>query len=440
MKKKSSLCPGFRFHPTDIELVMYYLKRKLLGKRIVPEVIADVNIYDFSPWDLSDKSNLRNGDLEWFFFCPKSRKYSSGSRMNRATEAGYWKATGKDREIKYKEKTVALIKTLVFHLGHPPKGERTDWVMHEYRMEDKDLADAGVVQEAYVLCRLFEKSGAGPKNGAQYGAPFEEEDWDDDDDEVNLSGATIETMFLKGSSSTLTNMTLADPGPSTATSIENKRNLDQFTAPSAVFGPTETLVPYASSSVVTNVTTTEPGQSIATLSENARHFEKSTVTSSAVFDPCGATNGLFSYASGSAVMNLTSTEQGPSTKTLVPYASSSAVINETSMEPGPSNKTLVPYASSSENARHHLGKDDPMLTHADVASILHNNNTQDLEADRKGKKIMTDAPNDDEMIFLDSSDWFTLDDLIEDGFSMHGDAEFDELLDQFLVDDLGKFI
>lgn len=53
---------------------------------------------------------------------------------------------------------------------------------------------------------------------------------------------------------------------------------------------------------------------------------------------------------------------------------------------------------------------------------------------------MTDAPNDDEVIFLDSSDWFTLDDLIEDGFSMLGDAEFDEsMLDQFLVDDGGKF-
>ena len=94
MKK---LSPGFRFHPTDEELVMYFLKRKVLGKRLVSEVIAEVNIYDFSPWDLPDMSKLKYGDLEWFFFCPKSRKYLSGSRTNRATETGYWKATLKAR-------------------------------------------------------------------------------------------------------------------------------------------------------------------------------------------------------------------------------------------------------------------------------------------------------------------------------------------------------
>ena len=74
--------------------------------------------------------------------------------MNRATEAGFWKATGKDREVKYKGKIVGKIKTLVFHLGHPPKGERTNWVMHEYRMEDKDLANIGVVQVLYGLICL----------------------------------------------------------------------------------------------------------------------------------------------------------------------------------------------------------------------------------------------------------------------------------------------
>lgn len=32
----------------------------------------------------------------------------------------------------------------------------------------------------FVLCRIFQKSGPGPKNGEQYGAPFIEEEWDDD--------------------------------------------------------------------------------------------------------------------------------------------------------------------------------------------------------------------------------------------------------------------
>lgn len=39
-------------------------------------------------------------------------------------------------------------------------------------------------KDAFVLCRIFEKSGSGPKNGEQYGAPFIEEEWEEEDDEV----------------------------------------------------------------------------------------------------------------------------------------------------------------------------------------------------------------------------------------------------------------
>ena len=36
-------------------------------------------------------------------------------------------------------------------------------------------------KDAFVLCRVFQKSGSGPKNGEQYGAPFLEEEWEDDE-------------------------------------------------------------------------------------------------------------------------------------------------------------------------------------------------------------------------------------------------------------------
>ncbi|KAK1589207.1 hypothetical protein Q3G72_031523 [Acer saccharum] len=194
---KTSLPPGFRFHPTDVELVKYYLKRKVMGKKLCFEAIAEVDIYKYAPWDLPDKSCMRSRDLKWFFFCPREKKYSNGARMNRATEFGYWKTTGKDRPVHYNNEAVGMIKTLVFHRGKAPRGDRTDWVMHEYRIEEKDLADRGVVQDAYVLCIIFQKDGPGPRNGAQYGAPFMEEEWDDDDDDVNcvevVSSAVLST-------------------------------------------------------------------------------------------------------------------------------------------------------------------------------------------------------------------------------------------------------
>ena len=42
------------------------------------------------------------------------------------------------------------------------------------------------LQEYYALYKLFKKSGSGPKNGEDYGAPFQEEEWVDDDYEVSV--------------------------------------------------------------------------------------------------------------------------------------------------------------------------------------------------------------------------------------------------------------
>lgn len=176
----TSLAPGFRFHPTDEELVRYYLKRKVCNKPFKFDAISVTDIYKSEPWDLPDKSKLKSRDLEWYFFSMLDKKYSNGSKTNRATEKGYWKTTGKDREIRNGSRVVGMKKTLVYHKGRAPRGERTNWVMHEYRLSDEDLKKAGVPQEAYVLCRIFQKSGTGPKNGEQYGAPYLEEEWEED--------------------------------------------------------------------------------------------------------------------------------------------------------------------------------------------------------------------------------------------------------------------
>ncbi|XP_010529123.1 PREDICTED: NAC domain-containing protein 86-like [Tarenaya hassleriana] len=156
----SSLPPGFRFHPTDEELVGYYLKRKVEGLEIELEVIPEIDLYKFDPWELPDKSFLPNRDMEWFFFCPRDKKYPNGSRTNRATKAGYWKATGKDRKITCHSSVSGYRKTLVFYEGRAPLGDRTHWVMHEYRLSDDDLSRGSKNSKgcAFALCRVVRKN------------------------------------------------------------------------------------------------------------------------------------------------------------------------------------------------------------------------------------------------------------------------------------------
>ncbi|KAF4393990.1 hypothetical protein G4B88_025959 [Cannabis sativa] len=102
----SHLPPGFRFHPTDEELITYYLLNKVLDSSFTGRAIAEVDLNKCEPWQLPEKAKM--GEKEWYFYSLRDRKYPTGLRTNRATEAGYWKATGKDREI-YSSKTCSLV-------------------------------------------------------------------------------------------------------------------------------------------------------------------------------------------------------------------------------------------------------------------------------------------------------------------------------------------
>ncbi|PIA62792.1 hypothetical protein AQUCO_00200662v1 [Aquilegia coerulea] len=161
--EQMDLPPGFRFHPTDEELITHYLSKKVTDSCFNARAIGEVDLNKCEPWDLPWRAKM--GEKEWYFFCVRDRKYPTGLRTNRATDAGYWKATGKDKEI-YRAKTlVGMKKTLVFYRGRAPKGEKTNWVMHEYRLEGKfSLYNLPkTAKNEWVLCRIFQKSSGGKK-------------------------------------------------------------------------------------------------------------------------------------------------------------------------------------------------------------------------------------------------------------------------------------
>ncbi|XAR64353.1 hypothetical protein NMG60_11024658 [Bertholletia excelsa] len=150
------LPPGFRFHPTDEELVVQYLKRKVFSCPLPASIIPEGDVCKSDPWDLPGDSGQ-----ERYFFSTREAKYPNGNRSNRATGSGYWKATGIDKQIvtSRSNQVVGMKKTLVFYKGKPPRGSRTDWIMHEYRLigpEQKQIStETG--SENWVLCRIFLK-------------------------------------------------------------------------------------------------------------------------------------------------------------------------------------------------------------------------------------------------------------------------------------------
>ncbi|KAL4179109.1 hypothetical protein AMTRI_Chr13g118410 [Amborella trichopoda] len=164
---EGSLPPGFRFHPTDEELITFYLARKVSDRSFRARAIADVDLNKSEPWDLPGKATM--GEKEWYFFSLRDRKYPTGLRTNRATDAGYWKTTGKDKEIFNSGVLVGMKKTLVFYKGRAPKGEKTNWVMHEYRLQTKFVSRPS--KDEWVVSRVFQKSSGGKKQHATNAAP-----------------------------------------------------------------------------------------------------------------------------------------------------------------------------------------------------------------------------------------------------------------------------
>ncbi|XP_074586162.1 transcription factor JUNGBRUNNEN 1-like [Curcuma longa] len=175
------MLPGFRFHPTDEELVGFYLRRKVEKKSLSIEIIKEMDVYRHEPWELPKFMITAAAEKEWYFFCQRGRKYRNSVRPNRVTGCGFWKATGIDRPIQASGHCIGLKKSLVYYRGHAGKGTKTDWMMHEFRLPTSGISDSGDtatasfkntanLQEAEVwtICRIFKRSSSYKKQPNSY--------------------------------------------------------------------------------------------------------------------------------------------------------------------------------------------------------------------------------------------------------------------------------
>ncbi|KAG8060236.1 hypothetical protein GUJ93_ZPchr0002g23677 [Zizania palustris] len=197
---ESTLPPGFRFFPSDEELVCHYLHKKVTNERTSHgSTLVEVDLHAREPWELPEVAKLTAS--EWYFFSFRDRKYATGSRTNRATKTGYWKATGKDREVRGGSSStshgaiVGMRKTLVFYQGRAPNGVKTGWVMHEFRLDNPNAPP----REDWVLCRVFQNSKSDGDGGTQ-----------------DSAGGASSTTFTACSSSLSSHLQTPDQYPATA--------------------------------------------------------------------------------------------------------------------------------------------------------------------------------------------------------------------------------
>ncbi|PQQ06674.1 NAC domain-containing protein 5 [Prunus yedoensis var. nudiflora] len=144
---------GFRFRPTDEELVDYYLKNKVQGRDFHAEgIIDEIDILKFEPWDLVAKSLMKPDDESGFFF--SQPEYTPKKKTKRTTEVGFWKITGREHDIRTRDRRRTVIgkkRILTFYIGHVRNSDKTNWVMHEYYIPK---AHPNANQRDFVLCHL----------------------------------------------------------------------------------------------------------------------------------------------------------------------------------------------------------------------------------------------------------------------------------------------
>ena len=157
------MAPGFRFYPTEEELLTFYLRHRLAGTSpVVEHLIPVVYIYGYHPSELRAMAGAANvSDTEqWFFFCQRAERELHGGRPARNTPSGYWKATGSPSYVYSSSSSPTAIRvigekrTMVFYQGRAPTGNKTRWKMNEYKaVAAADADDAPAPAGAPIMVR-----------------------------------------------------------------------------------------------------------------------------------------------------------------------------------------------------------------------------------------------------------------------------------------------
>lgn len=92
------------------------------------------------------------GEQHTYFFTPRSKKYANGSRPDRAAgDYGFWKASGKEIDVRNNNIVIGSKRTLVFFRGKSRGAVvKTNWIMQEFTINN--LAISNSANPSYRVC------------------------------------------------------------------------------------------------------------------------------------------------------------------------------------------------------------------------------------------------------------------------------------------------
>ncbi|OVA02497.1 NAC domain [Macleaya cordata] len=141
--KQIKLPPGYRFSPTDQQLIQFYLGKKVNEEAPPCNVIKHINLYgEKEPWAIFDEDDDDfddERDVRYFFTTLK--KTGTGKRVLRTAGIGTWTGQDKGKEIyDDQNEVIGFKKHFAFTLGKtnksssPSSSSADSWIMHEFSL------------------------------------------------------------------------------------------------------------------------------------------------------------------------------------------------------------------------------------------------------------------------------------------------------------------
>ncbi|CAB4267927.1 unnamed protein product [Prunus armeniaca] len=155
---------GFKFRPSDDELLRYYLLNKVSGTPFkYSNVVPEFNLYGKKePWDIWNDfggQNLEKGE-DLYFFTKLKLVTGKGSRVARTIGNGTWKGEDKGTTVRdpaKKNTPLGLCKR--FRYENEKSDQHGCWIMHEYSLhpslvKPQSNSNTCGCDGKYVLCRI----------------------------------------------------------------------------------------------------------------------------------------------------------------------------------------------------------------------------------------------------------------------------------------------